>query len=300
MDIPKLYLRKLPASNAYDLDAVDGQQRIRAILNFRDGAFALEHPDGLPNVEGLVIQGKTYSELNVKLRERFDKFKLSIGEIESSRSEEIRNLFARLQMGMSLNPAELRNAMSGPLGHSITSTASTHPFFKTCKISPDRYKHRDYVAHAFAIVATRGTRDVKAPDLKAMILEYGTDKAEEVQDLAEAVGQALTVLEEVNAQQNFSITQKWMFVDLVWLIAQGQSDGGVVDGTKLAPRFKRFETLRKEHLSLPEALIQDGAAHGLSKALSLHLYEYIQAFKIQGGMKANLNTRNKAIKAFCG
>lgn len=300
MDIPKIYLRKLAPSNAFDFDAVDGQQRIRAILQFRDGLFALNHPEGLPNIEGLVIEGKKYADLNIKLRERFEKFRLSIGEIQASRSDEIRNLFARLQMGMSLNPAELRNAMSGPLGHSIVTTASTHSFFRMCKISSDRYKHRDYAAHAFAIAATHGSRDVKAIDLKNMIFEYGPERSEDILDIAELVGEALSVLEEVNEQLNYSITQKWIFVDLVWLIIQTHAKNQIINSSTLATRFKRFEALRLENMRRPELLIQDAAGSGLPKPLRVHLYEYIQAFRSQGGLKLNLNIRNKAITAFCG
>ncbi|UJB15473.1 DUF262 domain-containing protein [Xanthomonas translucens] len=57
MDIPKLYLRKLPANGVHKHDAVDGQQRIRAIWEFRAGKFALNHPDPLPTIGGHPILG---------------------------------------------------------------------------------------------------------------------------------------------------------------------------------------------------------------------------------------------------
>lgn len=60
MDIPKLYLRKLPKSNAHAHDAVDGQQRIRAIFEYREGAYQLTHDAPLPPVGDFDIDGKTY------------------------------------------------------------------------------------------------------------------------------------------------------------------------------------------------------------------------------------------------
>ena len=178
MDIPKVYLRKL-THGPFSHDAVDGQQRLRAIWLFHAGDFSLTHSEVLPPIEGEEVQGKKFGDLTPKLRDRFVAFKVSVGEITASRPEEIRNLFARLQMGVSLNPAELRNAMDGPLRYSIDSTARLHPFFHECKISSDRYKHLDYAAHAYAMAAYEGERDIKAPDLRAMITEYGTDRGAE-------------------------------------------------------------------------------------------------------------------------
>ncbi|MDP3221915.1 MAG: DUF262 domain-containing protein, partial [Rubrivivax sp.] len=57
MDIPKVYLRKLPANGAHKHDAVDGQQRIRAIWEFRAGAFSLIYPDPLPAIGAHSIHG---------------------------------------------------------------------------------------------------------------------------------------------------------------------------------------------------------------------------------------------------
>lgn len=104
MDIPKVYLRKL-SHGIFHHDAVDGQQRLRAIWIFHAGHLLLEHNEPLPPIEGEEIQGKKFSQLSKKLKDRFEAFKVSIGEITASRPEEIRNLFARLQMGVSLNPA---------------------------------------------------------------------------------------------------------------------------------------------------------------------------------------------------
>lgn len=69
----------------------------------------------LAPIEGMAVAGKTYAELDKKLRDRFDAFVLCVGEITNATAESIKKLFSRLQMGVSLNPSELRNAMEGPL-----------------------------------------------------------------------------------------------------------------------------------------------------------------------------------------
>lgn len=298
MDIPKVYLRKL-AHGVFTHDAVDGQQRLRAIWMFHSGQITLAHPDPLPAIDGEEVQGKKFNQLSQKLRDRFEEFKVSIGEITTSRAEEIRNLFARLQMGVSLNPAELRNAMDGPLRYSIDSTARLHPFFLESRISSDRYKHLDYAAHAYAMAAYHGTQDIKAPDLRDMVSEYGADRGAEVLELSVAVDEALNVLREINASLGHSITQKWIFVDLAWLIMQYQADGKSIDVARLSRKFAAFEALRREYNAKSENLLRDGDHDDVSDALSQHLYDYIGAFRVQGGLKGNLVARNKALRAFC-
>lgn len=187
--------------------------------------------------------------------------------------------------------------MDGPLRYSIDSTARLHPFFHTCKISNDRYKHLDYAGHAYAIAAYQGERDIKAPDLRGMITEYGTDRGLEVLALSAKVDDALTILEEVNGILSQTITQKWIFVDLSWFIMQCQDEGKSLDAERIARKFKAFENLRRIYNSEPEKLLTDGEHPDVSDALGKHLYSYIFAFRIQGGLKANLKFRNIALRA---
>lgn len=298
MDIPKVYLRKLN-HGMFTHDAVDGQQRLRAIWQFHSGQLELIHPDPLPPIEEEEIHGKRFNQLSPKLKSRFEKFKVSIGEITASKTGEIRNLFARLQMGVSLNPAELRNAMDGPLRYSIDSTARLHPFFTECKISADRFKHLDYAAHAYAMAAYQGLKDIKAPDLRGMISEYGPDRGIEVLKLSTMVDESLDVLREVNKRLGHSITQKWIFVDLAWLIMQYHAEGKTVNVDQLSERFASFESLRREYNSKADNLIRTGGHPNVPAVLSQYLYDYIGAFRVQGGLKGNLIIRNEALRAFC-
>lgn len=298
MDIPKVYLRKLPANGAHKHDAVDGQQRIRAIWDFKAGAFSLNHPDPLPTVGTHSIHGLKFSQLHKSLRDQFDSFQVSVAEITSANNDEITNLFARLQLGVALNPAELRNAMLAPARHIIDSIATSHSFFDATKIPNTRYKRQDYVAHVFAMAAYKGQRNIKAPDLKKMMLEFGPDKAPDLLVFSSAVNDALTVLEEMDAQLKHQITQKWLFVDLAWLIIQQQTSEIEVNAGDLAESFVEFDGLRRKYTSKPEDLLQ---AAGTAKQLRLNkaLYDYIMAFRAQGGTHANLKTRNASLRAYC-
>ena len=61
------------------------------------------------------LPDKRHDELASDVKDDFGSFKLSIVVIEDSSDLEIRDLFLRLQEGVSLNPAEKRNAMVGTM-----------------------------------------------------------------------------------------------------------------------------------------------------------------------------------------
>lgn len=296
MDIPKIYLRALPAGGMHTHDAVDGQQRLRALWEFRAGELALDHYDPLPPIDGHAVAGRRYAQLHSSLRTRFDNFVVSIAEIQAATQDEITNLFSRLQMGVSLNPAELRNALGGPMRHVIDAIATSHEFFIDSRIPEARYKRQDYATHAFAMAAYRGGRDLKAPDLKTMVTDYGPARADEVLELSAEVGDALNVLAEVNNLASGRITQKWIFVDLCWLIMQRHEAGTMVDPAKLAAAYESFEARRRDYNNRPEVLIR---GRRRDPALDRHLYNYIGAFRLQGGLAANIALRAAALRAFC-
>ncbi|MER8464527.1 DUF262 domain-containing protein [Mesorhizobium sp. M1396] len=296
MDIPKIYLRALAPGGVYSHDAVDGQQRLRAIWEFRSGALTLFYTEALSPIEGHPIAGLTYAQLHKTLRDRFDAFVVSVAEITTATNDEITNLFSRLQMGVSLNPAELRNAILGPMRHVIDAVATSHEFFVNSRIPDARYKRQDYATHAFAMAAYRGRKDIKALDLKEMVRHFGPTQAERVLEMSAEVGDALNVLAEVNEIVAHRITQKWIFVDLCWLVMQRHQTGAAVDAVKLAARYLDFEDRRREFNSKPEVLIR---GRRRNKALDRHLYNYIVAFRSQGGLAVNLTVRNAALRAFC-
>jgi hypothetical protein len=146
------------------------------------------------------------------------------------------------------------------------------------------------------MAAYKMAQDIKAPDLKRMIVEFGPARAAEVLALSAEIGDALNVLVDVNSLAGGRITQKWIFVDLCWLVLERQGDGAVVDPEKLYLGYSAFERRRREYLSKPEALIQ---GRGRRASLDRHLYNYIEAFRVQAATAANLQTRATSLRAFC-
>lgn len=295
MDIPKVYMRQLNGG-LYKYEAVDGQQRLRSIWLFHDDELPLIYGESLPHIEGHDVNGKSFSQLPKPLRDRFTSFEVSVARITAGEVDEITQLFARLQMGVQLNPAELRNALlQSPVRHVVDTLASSHEFFVNSRISDARYKRQDYLTHVMALAGHGLDRDIKAPNLKKFMLEYSSDDTDAVLAMAAQVGDALNVLAEVNQLIDFRLVEKWLFVDLCWFVMQREAAGATVESSMLAERFLAFNGLRKKYTSGPENVL---STTDISASLRKHLYSYIIAFKAQGGTKENLAIRARALNAF--
>ncbi len=129
--VPSLYVR-----HQIDVDAeksikevVDGQQRIRSILSYRDDEFAARHPEHKKKVK--------YSELTKVQREAFAATKLSVGYLIGAQDQDVIEIFGRINsISKTLNPQEKRNAQySGDFKQfSLRQAAERLPFWRSTDI----------------------------------------------------------------------------------------------------------------------------------------------------------------------
>lgn len=129
--VPSLYVR-----HQIDVDAeksikevVDGQQRIRSILSYRDDEFAARHPEHKKKVK--------YSELTKVQREAFVATKLSVGYLIGAQDQDVIEIFGRINsISKTLNPQEKRNAQySGDFKQfSLSQAAERLPFWRSTDI----------------------------------------------------------------------------------------------------------------------------------------------------------------------
>jgi hypothetical protein len=297
MDVPKIYLRKITGS-MHTYEAVDGQQRLRAIWEFVDpnGGFSLKMTPDLSPVGSRIIADKTFAELDKPLRDRLLKFEIGVGEISSASNDEITVLFARLQMGMPLNPAELRNAELGRMRSMIQLMATSHQFFANTPMKDHRTKHFDYASYAFAVAANGVAQDMKSMDLRDLQRDYNKRPMEELATLSAKVGEALNVLAEVDQHTRYRITRKWIFVDLLGLIMTLQGEGRAIDASRFAAAYDAFEERRRAYISKPELLLNGDRAD--ARPLDRSLYDYLFAFRTEGAKAASLERRQKTIARF--
>lgn len=127
--LPAIFLherrsRGLRGDDSSKFEIVDGQQRIRSLVEFRQNRFELLEvsdkrlriPHSLRS-QAVPWQGLTYDRLPVDLRHEFDSHLLDAYSITGVASDdEIRDLFIRLQSGKPLSPQQVRDAWPGPVG----------------------------------------------------------------------------------------------------------------------------------------------------------------------------------------
>ena len=292
MDLPKIYLLQCGHGAPYRFEAVDGQQRLRAIFLFKTNQLALVAKEDIPFINGEDVNGAMYDDLSDALSDRFDKFLLSIAEIEPTDHDSVRRLFLRLQMGVNLNPAELRNAMPGALRHMVDLIAMTSSFFSTSGISDKRYKRQDYLGHVFTLLAADGATTLKAPNIQAA---YEDMAVETIDELAPRIAEVLGILEQVNELSPYRMSQKWVFVDMCWFIANRLAAGRSVSPVRLSQAYSQFEQRRREYTSKPEELLR--ARHS---ARDRALYNYLVAFKTSGAERNNVAARQAALDTILG
>lgn len=84
-------------------EVVDGQQRIRSIIEYKSDAFAAPHPK--------YPKGVLYSQLDPANRKKFLLTALSVGYLIGAEDADVIEIFARINsVAKTLNPQEKRNA----------------------------------------------------------------------------------------------------------------------------------------------------------------------------------------------
>lgn len=120
LPMPQVYFRtKLnPQSQTAVREVVDGQQRLRAILEFASGSLKLSSKS--PKFKGM-----TYSDLSLDDQEQFLAYRIPVVQLVNAGDAEVLEVFARLNSySVKVTPAELRHAeFSEPVKWAIYDAA---------------------------------------------------------------------------------------------------------------------------------------------------------------------------------
>lgn len=124
--IPELYLQtNVDSSGDEKHIVVDGQQRIRACIEFLSNDFPLGEEAGTSS-------NKTFEELSDPERRQIFEYKFVVRELPALSEPEIRDIFGRLNRNnVALNPQELRHATYWGEFISSMTTVSQHNFWVT-------------------------------------------------------------------------------------------------------------------------------------------------------------------------
>ena len=283
-DLPKFYVNK---GTLFNYEVVDGQQRMRAIWEFVNNEYKLDERV----IEGVNTKGLTYDEIkhNAHLFEKFMKFPISLSILISFSQEEIRTLFARLQMGERLNSVELRHATASNIGFSIVALATNHSFFneKDCKIKNGRYKHQDYIDNALTVCNSHLGKNVRGIDMMNLYLDYANSTMADFGDLITKGSGVLDYMKDINNFQKGIFRNKWSFVDIFYLLYNHLGSFKNINTQTFCNNLWAFELQRRKYNKSAETLIDDKTSVVYDK----DLYDYITAFNNGGNLKDNLKIR---------
>jgi hypothetical protein len=166
LDIPKIYLYKQEGSENYD--CVDGQQRIRAVIEFFDGQLTTYR------------ERRNWNELSGAEQNIIRNYKFTIAVITEANDNELRLLFLRLQLGSPLNAGEKLHALTGDMRNFVFHYGKDHPFFQKVQIPQRRYAKETVFAqiciNSFYLSIHKNFYRARYEDLKSFFEQYASLK----------------------------------------------------------------------------------------------------------------------------
>jgi len=246
LDIPKLYFRAVHGGD-YEYEIVDGQQRLRAIWEFRHGKYKLAK-DADP-VDGQEIAGLGYEDLPEDVKDSFDSYSLHIIVLEDCSLDEVEEMFVRLQNGTTLKAAEKRNALPGNMKYYVRDLAQLD-FFKRCGFENRRFDFDQIAAQCTLLELNGGPRNIRNTDLQKMYEEQQDFDGESEE--AKKIRRVFSFLERAFPEKTPEL-KKFNVVSL-YLLASSLLEKYVVAGIEndFGQWFVDFEKERRTELDKPE------------------------------------------------
>lgn len=190
LPMPKVYMRTVidVVSQSSVRDIVDGQQRIRAVLDFAKGNLRLNKRAG-------DYAGLQYGDLDEEAKERFLSYAISVEQLINASDDDVLQVFARLNSyTVPLNDAELRHAKyQGEFKWKVRGTATNlGEFWKKYEILSTRDRMRmlddQLTAEMFGVIL-EGVSDGGQRNIKGLYDRYDKDfpQADQVSERVERV-----------------------------------------------------------------------------------------------------------------
>ena len=244
-DIPKFYWRKT-GSKPDTYDVVDGQQRLRAIWEFKAGEYRTAKD--AEAIDGESIANLKFDDLSDDLTIRFDTYNLDVIVLTETDEDEVREMFLRLQNGTSLKAQEKRNAMPGQMREFVKSIAE-HPLFERCAFANSRFTFDLVAAQMILIELSGGPCNIKNGNLNKMYEDHKSFdssgiKAKKVKRVLDYLGRAFP--EKTPELERYSVVSLYAVVSyLLELFVVSDREN------QLANWFIDFETHRRaqDHVS---------------------------------------------------
>ncbi len=251
-DIPKLYFR-IRNSQPLQYEVVDGQQRLRAVMNYLRGTFALS--DEADPVDGHQIANLKFGELHLDIQMKLRDCQLDVVTLDNAYSDDdVRDIFLRLQNGTPLNAAEKRRAVPGKM-RIVVEELAQHKFFEAktavCDFSAKRFAFEDAAAKLLHLLLVGKITDIRHASIRATYEAHRsiTGKAPEVV----ALQSALNFLVRAFRGKPSPRLKKYAVISLGYLVADLLEHYTLAQHpSEFADAYLAFEQRRIVNNELPE------------------------------------------------
>lgn len=225
---------------------VDGQQRLRAILEFVGNKFPLSES------KNKKFKGKKYADLSPSLREQLFNYDLNVEELTGYSDLDIRNIFVRMnRFVVKLSPQELRHARESGKFYNFVEDLGGDQFWSVAgvfsKAQNNRMKATEFSAE-IAILLIEGPQDKKT-SVDLYYQEYRERFApgpEVKRRLKSYLGWISDAIPSLRTSRFRKPTDLYGLIGALDVITDSGTSLSKLDPVKVGKRLREFEAAVKE------------------------------------------------------
>jgi len=243
--MPKIFLHAILRDEATYRRVIDGQQRIKSILEFIDNVYPLGEP-----YFGEFI-GKKFSELPDSVKEDVLSYKIDVNEIRNCSEADLREIYSRVnKYTVALNKQELRRADFPGRFLDLSEELAQLSFFEEAKVftiaSSKRMADVEFASELLAIVLA-GAQE-KRETLDSFYLKYANWAETEATQTKEVFLKIIGIIDNIFSSDSLSLSksrfkQKADFYGLFAAIADLLLRQVIIAGKNLDPLRKDIKIL---------------------------------------------------------
>jgi|GEM_PF-1667713 len=258
----------------YVFEVVDGQQRIRTILEFmgvkppNDKCYRGPWLESFPSLpETPMAKGRHYGQLNAEQQIKFYECPLSVMVLEDATIHEIRDMFLRLQNGTPLNAQQKRDAMGSSMGRIARELADERFFKVSVNFDKAGATHHLVASQMVQLELKDKIVSCTSPQLDKLYEHYRKVPVDSV--IVAGVKKIVGVLGKVFPERNPHLNQNYA-VSLYWLFSRLLLTYDIPEDQypKIRQNFEKTDVARLEAMERDYAQSDDDVYEDLSLAMS--------------------------------
>ena len=233
IDIPKLYFNRTPDGN---YEVVDGQQRLWALWEFLDGAYAYK-------AHGT---SQRFPEMTRSERDRIRKYRLQVVVFRDANDEYLRETFLRLQLGLLLITGERLNATTGAMKELVFTRLAKHPFVRALGIPARRFSKEALAAqiciNSFSKAKVGSFSRTRYEDLVQFFKEYADPRGQDLKFFRERSTEIIGTMDDLETCLGVRTRElrNRSYILSIYLLFEQLRSQGKIGAEKERRRFSQF------------------------------------------------------------